>query len=135
MFSTYPDGWPGTGLILLRLVCGFLLAAQGAAYLLDWSNLSLAGCAFALLAVVSGTLLLIGCWTRPAALVAAVQCASGIFLWLPAPRLAILTARLPGLLLAAIAAAVFCLGPGAFSLDALLFGRREVVIPTRSCDL
>ena len=132
MFSSFPDGWPGTGLVLLRLVCGVLLAAQGAVYLLDWSNLRLATSAFSLLAVISGVLLVIGCWTRTAALVAAVLCASGVFSWLPVPGLAILTAKLPGLLLAAIAAAVFCLGPGAFSLDALIFGRREVVIPTRS---
>jgi len=132
MFSSFPDGWPGTGLVLLRLVCGVLLAAQGAVYLLVWSNLRLATSAFSLLAVISGVLLVIGCWTRTAALVAAVLCASGVFSWLPVPGLAVLTAKLPGLLLAAIAAAVFCLGPGAFSLDALIFGRREVVIPTRS---
>ena len=31
--------------------------------------------------------------------------------------------------LAAISAALFLLGPGAFSLDARLFGRREIIIP------
>jgi uncharacterized membrane protein YphA (DoxX/SURF4 family) len=35
-------------------------------------------------------------------------------------------------LFAAIALAVICLGPGAFSLDARLFGRREIIIPARS---
>jgi hypothetical protein len=31
---------------------------------------------------------------------------------------------------AVIALAVICLGPGALSLDARLFGRREIIIPT-----
>jgi hypothetical protein len=31
-----------------------------------------------------------------------------------------------------LAAAVLCLGPGAFSVDARLFGRREVIIPHSS---
>jgi len=73
--------------------------------------------------------LLIGCLTRLAAFVAAIACTSGIFSRMPPPSLDILTGRLPSVLVAVIAAAVLCLGPGAFSLDALLFGRREVEIP------
>jgi hypothetical protein len=34
-------------------------------------------------------------------------------------------------LFALIAIAVICLGPGAYSLDARLFGRREIIIPAR----
>ena len=135
MFSTFPDGWPGTGLILLRLVCGALLTAQAVAYVSDWPNLRLAGCALVLVSLASGILLLLGCLTRVAAVVAAVVCASDAFSWLPALRFNILTPRLPCLLLAAIAVAVICLGPGAFSLDALIFGRREVVIPASHSDL
>ena len=36
---------------------------------------------------------------------------------------------LAALNLAAISAALVLLGPGAFSLDARLFGRREIIIP------
>jgi hypothetical protein len=34
-------------------------------------------------------------------------------------------------LAAAIAIAVSCLGPGAFSLDARLFGLREIIVPAK----
>ena len=37
--------------------------------------------------------------------------------------------RLAAFNLAAISAALVLLGPGAFSLDARLFGRREIIIP------
>jgi uncharacterized membrane protein YphA (DoxX/SURF4 family) len=129
MFSTFPDGWPGTGLVLLRVACGALLTLQGVAYLVDYFSQRSAALVLALLAVGSGILLLIGCLTRLAAIVASLVCASGVFGWLPAPGLDFLAARLTYILVAIIAVAVICLGPGAFSVDAFLFGRREVVIP------
>jgi uncharacterized membrane protein YphA (DoxX/SURF4 family) len=127
MFSRFPDGWPGTGLVLLRVASGALLTAQGAEYLLDWSSQRYAAWVVALLTVSSGVLVLIGCLTRLAALVASVAC--GVYAWLPAPSLDFFAAKLPSILVAVIAVAVICLGPGAFSVDAHLFGRREVVIP------
>jgi len=129
MFSTFPDGLPGTGLALLRLACGALLIVQGTVYVLDWSGQRSFILILALLAVVSGVLLLIGGLTRFAAFVAAAACTYALFSPTPAPSLDPFTARLPSILVAVIAAAVICLGPGAFSLDALLFGRREVEIP------
>jgi len=129
MFSSFPDGLPGTGLVLLRLVCGVLLIVQGTVSLLDWSGQNLVTLILALLAVGSGVLLVIGCLTRLAAFVAALASTSAIFLGMHASNLDAFSARLPSILLAVIAAAVLCLGPGAFSLDALLFGRREVQIP------
>jgi uncharacterized membrane protein YphA (DoxX/SURF4 family) len=42
-----------------------------------------------------------------------------------------LEGELSRILLAAIAAALALLGPGAFSFDARLFGRREIVVPRR----
>lgn len=128
MFSTFPDGWPGTGLILLRVVSGALVAIQGAAYVQDWSGRRIAW-VLGLLAVGSGILLLLGCLTRVAALMAAMVCTGSLFSWLPASTLDIFASKLPTILVAVITLAVICLGPGAFSLDAILFGRRELVIP------
>jgi uncharacterized membrane protein YphA (DoxX/SURF4 family) len=129
MFSLFPDGWLGTGLVLLRVACGILLTVQGAAFVLDNSSQRSAAWVLALVAISSGVLLLIGWLTRLAALVAVVVCVSGVFAWLPAPSSDFVAARLPSILAAVIAAAVICLGAGAFSVDALLYGRREVVIP------
>ena len=129
MYSTFPDGLPGTGLVLLRAVCGALLIVQNTGYVVDWPSQGVVTLILALFAIASGVLLLIGCLTRFAAFAAAVACTSGIFLQMTRPGFDMFNAKLPNILAAAIAAAVICLGPGAFSLDALLFGRREVEIP------
>jgi uncharacterized membrane protein YphA (DoxX/SURF4 family) len=41
-------------------------------------------------------------------------------------------AKLTTALATVIVVALVCLGPGAFSLDARLFGRREIIIPSSS---
>jgi len=134
MFSTFPDGWPGAGLLLLRAASGILLTVQGVAYILDWPDVRLLVCVLAVLATGSGVLLLLGCVTRAAALVATVACGSGILSWLPLPGPNLFAGKLPSALVAVIAVSVICLGPGAFSLDARLFGRREVLIPKKTHD-
>ena len=83
----------------------------------------------ALLTIASGTLLLAGYLTRLAAIVALGAGVSTMCSWLPAPNVALFDTTTAAALATAIAAAVICLGPGAFSLDARLFGRREIIIP------
>ena len=127
MFSTFPDGWPGLGLLLLRATAGGVLLARGIMYLGARHNLRLAILAMLLLAFVSAVFLLLGYRTRPAATVVSVASIGSIFFWLSTYRQQdnCLSAALVGI----IAAAVICLGPGAFSLDSRLFGRREIIIP------
>lgn len=129
MFFTYPDGWPGAGLVLLRIAGGAFLAIQGLAYALDSSGHPHLGGMFGLLGFASGVLLLIGYKTRVAALVGVIACGASLLSSVYLSRSEILAPRLPSLLVVVIAVAVLCLGPGAFSLDALRFGRREVMIP------
>ena len=84
--------------------------------------------AIALIAAVGGAALLAGLLTPLACAIAAT---GGAAMALDAAAFAPLThtdGPLAGLLLVTIAAATACLGPGAFSLDARLFGRREVLI-------
>jgi uncharacterized membrane protein YphA (DoxX/SURF4 family) len=79
----------------------------------------------AVLAIASGTTLLIGFLTPAATTVAALA-----FVTLAWGSPAVVFLDRPGALsLAVVAAAVMFLGPGALSLDARLFGRREIVFP------
>ena len=103
---------------------------QAAAYLGDKSEPG-----FLILAVVAvisavGVLLLIGFLTRLVALVAAMAGVSSVLFSFPGVNSGPLLVPMTAVLFAVIAVAVACLGPGAFSLDARLFGRREIIIPT-----
>jgi uncharacterized membrane protein YphA (DoxX/SURF4 family) len=82
----------------------------------------------ALLAMVSGGSLLIGFVTPGAATVAGLSLAFLAVASFPAPTVLLLD-RVGALCVAAVAGAVALLGPGALSLDARLFGRREVIFP------
>ena len=88
----------------------------------------------ALLTITGGALLLAGYLTRLAALVAIAAGVSTMCSWLPAPTVALFDTRTAAALATVIAAAIVCLGPGAFSLDARLFGPREIVIPRATQD-
>jgi len=132
MFSTFPDGWPGAGLLLLRAAGAAVLIFQGAACLGAKHELK-----FLLLTVVCvlgavGFLLLIGFLTRLVAVVAAMVGLSSVFFLIPAFNVGSLEIPMTAVLSAVIAVAVICLGPGALSLDARLYGRREIIIPVSS---
>ncbi len=79
--------------------------------------------------LASGSGLMVGFMT-PVASVLVALCILGItFSFLPQPPSAGLCAKLSALLIVIAAVGVSLLGPGAFSLDGYLFGRREIVIP------
>jgi len=82
-----------------------------------------------LLALASGALLLTGYLTRLAAIVAVLAGTGSLCSWFAGPNLDLFDSKMTAVLATVIAAAVICLGPGAFSLDGRLFGRREIIIP------
>ena len=83
----------------------------------------------AALMLAVGALLLMGCLTRFVAAVAAMACVASMFSWFPGPNVGLFETRMTVTFALVIAVALVCLGPGAFSVDARLFGRREVIIP------
>jgi hypothetical protein len=120
-FSAFPSGAPGLGLLLLRGFVALTLVVQGLAYLNsgDFSWFITA------LAFVVGGCLLIGFLTPLVAVI--IGGGAIIFALSPVP---LPVESLAGEII--LAAAIALLGPGAFSLDARLFGRREIVIPNIS---
>jgi putative oxidoreductase len=111
LFSTFPNSLPGAGLLLLRLCDGLLLLAHSA--ILFGFKMSLEGLA-QLVAAGVGSLILIGLATPLAAAVGAVA-----VLCIDAP----LENRI---VLATSGASLALLGPGAWSIDARLYGRRRI---------
>jgi uncharacterized membrane protein YphA (DoxX/SURF4 family) len=121
LFSTFPDGWPGTGLVLLRAVAAISLFKQGAAGLLTAVPPTLA--AIQLVALGAAALLLIGLWTPVSGALMALADLCLAFSHPADPWVHVLVGTL-GFALA-------MLGPGAWSVDARLFGRKRIQIPQR----
>ena len=129
-FSTFPDGPPGLGLLLLRATAGIDLGYYGYAHLLR-QDPKVSGTVFATLAIASGFALLIGYLTPVAATLAALTSLVAGLAWPPSLSMGPDVTKLSSALLMVIAVALVCLGPGAFSLDARNYGRREIIIPHR----
>jgi uncharacterized membrane protein YphA (DoxX/SURF4 family) len=124
LFSTFPNGAPGAGLLLLRAVLGAsflvlafaLVAAPGTWYFVVGA-----------VAAVAGISLVVGFLTPLAVSLGLVV--FGIALARPPPSIHVETKVAVVIAVITGAATVALLGPGAFSLDARRFGRREITIP------
>jgi hypothetical protein len=116
LFSTFPNSWPGVGLLILRVAAGF--AALGATHwisgLSDTTNWPMR-----CLTVGIAILLWVGLWTPVAAVAgAALQVALAVF---SQPF------NLAAAIYVALGMGLAMLGPGCWSLDARLFGRKRIV--------
>ena len=100
--------------------------------LADRSTLTLASLIAGFLSITSGAFLLIGFLTPLAGLMVGLGSAGVALSRFPSRTLNELDLRFAALFVAIVAVAIVFLGPGAFSLDSHLFGRREVIIPTTS---
>ncbi len=133
LFSTFPDGAPGLGLLLLRVAVAAALAVHTVTCLAERSHVTLGAWAVVALAAVGGVSLLTGLLTPLGSAIAALAAGGLTLSFLPAPAGNVFEARLTAVVVVLAAVAIGLIGPGAFSLDAALFGRREITIPPR-CD-
>jgi uncharacterized membrane protein YphA (DoxX/SURF4 family) len=129
LYSTFPDGGHGLGLLLLRVALAATLMVQGFAYLSGQKDLRFGLCAMSLLSFCSGCSLLIGLLTPLGGATALLLGICATLSRLPAPSSNFFGGNLLSLDALAIAVAAIFLGPGAFSVDARLFGRRKIIIP------
>jgi putative oxidoreductase len=127
LFSTFPDGWPGLGLLLLRLGAAIALISFGIGGLDDALGQSL-NLTLSLVAVAGGLLLLFGLWTPIAGMMVAVDELWSIY----SLHFSQQADQWLHILLAILAAGVAMLGPGAFSVDARLFGRKRFEMDGRN---
>jgi putative oxidoreductase len=115
LFSTFANGWPGVGLLIQRLFTGIALLHSGIVQLkTPTTGLMMPEVSGAIL----GLFILAGLWTPLAGgLVAAVELwivvAGGANIWM-------------SLTLAVFGATLAVIGPGAWSIDARLFGRKYI---------
>jgi uncharacterized membrane protein YphA (DoxX/SURF4 family) len=119
-------------LLILRCVVGGTATIQGSSYLANIGDPSFATWALGLITVASGASLLVGFLTPATGAVAGVSTILIVSSWIPPFPADLLIDRVAALFVIADAAAVVLLGPGAHSLDAYLFGRREIIIPHES---
>jgi len=125
LFSTFPAGFPGIGLLLLRLGTGIPLV-----YLALEDLLAAPDLVRAVLGVVKGAvgvLLLCGIWTPAVAGIAVLAELWTFFSQFMAKHVY----PFEHIFLAVFGAALALLGPGAWSVDARLFGRKLFVTRQR----
>ena len=117
LFSTFPNSVPGAGLLLLRFCAGGQLVLEGLRHVSNQAFWTGHGLGFAQL--LTGSLLLLGWWT-PAASACAALLVIGLALSDNCWELHIAQAG--------IALGLLALGPGAWSIDARLYGRKHIDI-------
>jgi putative oxidoreductase len=116
LFSTFAGGWPGFGLLLQRILVAVLLVRFGvvgaSGVFISLSNTP------QIIGVCAGIFLLIGLWTPITGTVIVVIELWMVIIHLNDPWIPIILATLSG--------TSAMIGPGAWSMDARLYGRKHI---------
>jgi putative oxidoreductase len=117
LFSTFAQGWPGAGLLILRLVaCSAVVASGlerlGVAQPREPAILQVS-------AMIAGGLLLVGLWTPVSGCLVAAFALWALIVKCGDPW--------SNILLATMGVALSVIGPGVWSLDARLFGWKRIL--------
>ncbi|MBV8487416.1 MAG: hypothetical protein JO161_03985 [Planctomycetaceae bacterium] len=116
LFTTFPNSWPGAALLLLRLTCTLPLMLDAAS--LGSSGVGTWAGGLLLAASAPAVLLFLGLYTPVAALMGTLI---ELSLAVTEPSFAAIH-----LTRAAIGVALMGLGPGAWSLDSRIYGRKRI---------
>ncbi len=119
LFSTFAEGWPGTGLLLQRVLTSIVLVCFGVTHFLETARLGLS--VGYVIAAVAGLFLLLGLWTPLAGITIAI-----VEVWI---FLAWSGSSLTPIMLAGLGGTVAMIGPGMWSIDAKLYGRKHLEDP------
>ena len=116
----FPGGWPGAGLLLLRLAGAVSLLIGGCS---EFWGPPHGGLYTGFIMIGVGALLLAGLWTPVTGTLLAI-----IEVWIVFFQGGQAEIHLP---LAALGVSLVMLGPGTWSVDARLFGRKRIDIRSR----
>jgi putative oxidoreductase len=116
LYSTFPTGTPGVGLLFLRLAAGCTLIVERISMMLPLPSSPLLE--IDVLLICLGVCVCLGIWTP-------------VICGLEGVAELAMTISDPGryeshILLAVLAISLAMLGPGAWSIDALIFGRKRI---------
>ena len=116
LFWTFAGGWPGIGLLIQRIATSALLLYCAAVIVAKTPQPAEIAPAF--IGAVAGILLLFGLWTPLAGTLIAVVETWSLLVHAAGP--------LTSVTLAILGATLAMIGPGAWSVDARLFGRKHI---------
>jgi uncharacterized membrane protein YphA (DoxX/SURF4 family) len=119
LFSTFADGWPGVGLLLQRILIGTILLYCGITQVGKASQV--VPITPHIIGAGVGILLLVGLWTPVGGVLVTI-----VELWIVVSRVG---DPLVPMMLAILGATLAMIGPGAWSIDARLFGRKHIEPP------
>jgi hypothetical protein len=116
LFSTFAHGWPGAGLLLLRLVIAVALAYQVSVTLP--TGYTLQSALFEIVTAIVAVLLLVGLWTPITGTLTAPIEVRNFFAGADNPWMCVL--------LGVLGISIAMIGPGAWSLDARRYGWKRI---------
>jgi uncharacterized membrane protein YphA (DoxX/SURF4 family) len=116
LFSTFANGSPGKGLLIQRLLTGAALVYSAVSLL--GKHPPLVSTVAQIISAGSGIFLVVGLWTPVMGTVIAIAELWIAFAGVDNPWIPIL--------LATLGATLAMIGPGAWSIDAKLFGRKHI---------
>jgi len=130
--TSFPGGRAGVGLLLLRISLGTQIACVGWNLFRPVGGSDSVDAFSGVLAFLCAAGFFLGYQSLLCSIAVLVSGLAGSAGWIPALSAAL--GRAEWLFPTLTSAALAFLGPGAFSLDARRFGRREIIIPKRADD-